>query len=71
MNQGTPQNIQQIVANGETLTYLQQTGKNMLDDLKDFTVTSNNMCANMSEKFANEFKAILQFSCKSLLSFTF
>lgn len=54
--------LSNIVANGETVSYLQNIGKTMLNDLKEFNSTTNQFFNSINEKFASEFKAMLQFS---------
>lgn len=58
--------VKSIVANGETVNYLQNTGKAMLNDLKDFSSYSNQFFTSFNEKLAFECKSILQYSCKSI-----
>ena len=55
-------NVNEIVANGETIAYLQNIGKNMLSDLKEFTNKNEQMLKGINDKFAVEFKSMLQFS---------
>lgn len=56
--------VEAIVSNGETINYLQNIGKSMLNDLKDFSSYSNQFFNSFNEKLAFECKSILQHSCK-------
>ena len=47
--------IQKIVSSGETISYLQNIGKTMVNDLKDFN-------AVMNEKIASDFRTMMQLS---------
>lgn len=54
--------IQKIVSSGETISYLQNIGKTMVNDLKDFNAVMNSELASMNEKIASDFRTMMQLS---------
>ena len=54
--------IQKIVSSGETISYLQNIGKTMVNDLKDFNAVMNSYLASMNEKIASDFRTMMQLS---------
>lgn len=54
--------IHKIVSSGETVSYLQNIGKTMVNDLKDFNSFTNSYLASMNEKIASDFRAMMQLS---------
>ena len=48
--------IQKIVSSGETISYLQNIGKTMVNDLKDFNAVMNSELASMVMQMSSEYK---------------
>ena len=58
-------NIEAIIRSGETRSYLNSTGKTMIEDLKDFSIHSAEFFNNINEKTASEYHSHLKFLCKT------
>jgi hypothetical protein len=59
-----PMNLESVVKNGETRTFLNNLAKKMLEDLKDFSTQSVELFNTMNEKITHEYHMFLKHACK-------